>query len=218
MADIFAAANLLQLTEVIEECKIFMEKELSVDTCFDFLELAEIYHTECSDLAAKANEYILQNFTAVRNCSNFLKISKESFVQYLSSNELNTNGNESEVFKAIKDWLDHDEKRMQNKEELLSLVRFKTTKLETVLELADDELIDNSKETRALVRSALLYHNKILTQPLVNDMQNKPRGKDGFVTITGGKQHETGWKNLEENKIFKFSTDQGVNGLLVTKK
>ena len=71
----------------------------------------------------------------------------------------------------------------------MNACRFKLIKLDKLLEIADDEIVDDSRETRAIVREAQKYQNKSLEQPLVNEIQNMPRGNEGYYLISNEKQH-----------------------------
>ncbi len=46
ITDILPAAHLLQMTDLVQECKEWMSAELSDNNCFDFLRLAEKFNIE----------------------------------------------------------------------------------------------------------------------------------------------------------------------------
>ncbi len=103
VSNIISTANMFQISKIVNQCTDFMTNHLDEDTCLTFLNLAEKFNL--SEVRQKANEFILENFVAVRHCDDFLDLQKDALIQYLSHDELNVNQNEAEVFYAAKDWL-----------------------------------------------------------------------------------------------------------------
>ncbi len=202
---IMTTAIFLQITPIVDCCKAFLRSNLSDSTCFNFLKLAERF--EFQDVAQKANEYILDNFRTVHKNKDFLKISKDALVQYLNHDELNASGDENEVFKAAKDWLEVDEERLTYVEEIMSSVRFHLIKAERLCEIGDLDLIDNSKECRSLVRKALAYHSNEFKKPLIKNLTNKPRGTERLFLIDNGVGPD--WQNEEDNQTYLYSLSNG---------
>ncbi len=158
-----------------------MKDTMSAETCFPFLKLAEKYDFE--DTRIQANAFVLPNFLTLYHTSDFKELSKDALVYYISHDELNRGLDESQVFYAVKEWLEHDRGRLEFAEEVLSHVRFMTITLDKLSEIANTELIDERKECRALVRKALTYQGKIFEKPLCSELQIKPRGKEGLFII-----------------------------------
>ncbi len=103
VSDIISTAHMFQINQIVMHCKDFMKDNLTEETSLTFLNLADKFNLD--DLREKANEYILENFVAIRHCEDFLDIRKDALIQYLSHDELNVNMDESEAFYAAKDWL-----------------------------------------------------------------------------------------------------------------
>ena len=186
-----------------------MEENLSEANCFSFLRLAEIYSPEFDDLVDEANTYICRHFKSVWRNPEFRTKSKDSIVQLLNKGDLNTGGDEYEVFLAVKHWLEHDQERTKYTEELVKAVRFKTITQDKLYDIAEEEIIDHHKEARALVRSALLHHSKIYDKPLVTDTQSQPRGRKGYFLIYPGSPVDfpngNRWENETENETYIIS-------------
>ncbi len=76
LEDILPAAHLLQMTEIVDECKDWMIGKITKTNCFDFLRLAEKYSIESLETAI--TEFVLKNFVAVSKTKGFTKISQEA--------------------------------------------------------------------------------------------------------------------------------------------
>ncbi len=95
---ILAASHMLQIGDIVEQCKKHMTENISDQSCLTFMALAEKY--DFTDLAEKANEFIPANFIDIRKTPEFTKLSKDALCNYLSDNTINIKGNEFEVFEA----------------------------------------------------------------------------------------------------------------------
>ncbi len=210
------AADLFQMKEIAKKCKTFlMGQTISNATCFRFLSLAEMFADGNEELETRAKKYIINNFTAIRLQQDFKKVSKNAFIELLSSDELNNNGKESEVYKAVKDWIEYDKNRMQYKEELLSWVRFKTLSPKELSEIIREPFMNDCVEAKALVESAVLYQKEIKKKPLVNELQNKPRGQKGIFLVSnqGGRPIMSSeghclYHIVKVDKVYMMSLDQ----------
>ncbi len=122
LKNILEAASLFQTTEVLQMCEEFMKTHLTESTCFKYLQEAETYCLK--SVIPKADNYILKNFVALRHCDDFKLLDKDGLIQYLQSDQLEIYDDETEVFQAAKDWLEHDRNRMPFAAEIFSNVRF----------------------------------------------------------------------------------------------
>ncbi len=195
VSDILAAANSFQIKEIVTQCENFMKKNLSPENCLLFLKLAEIYNL--NDVISKSNEYLLAKFHSVSEYPNFKDMSKDALIAYLENDTLNPAGDETQVFHAVTGWLKHDDSRLADTYDVMSHVRFKTMKLDKLIDIAGHTLIDDNEECRALVRNALAYHGKMYEKPLVDEVQNRPRGKPGLFIMPSGTGSE--WTNTLDN-------------------
>ena len=122
VADVLGTASLLQITGLVHECKQYMFEKMSKSTWLQFRSLGEKYWL--NDVIAKADEFLLKNFVEISTTQDFMDLSKELLVRYLSNDCLNSNGNELCVFEAAYRWLEADTKRMQHVLEVMQHVRF----------------------------------------------------------------------------------------------
>ncbi len=205
LSDILSAATLVQISQIIDHCKVFMSDNLSELTCFLFLNLAEKFFMQ--DVKEKTVEYILRNFTTVRKVDEFKEISKDSLIQYLSHDHLNVKGDESEAFYAAKDWLQADPDRMQFTEEVLKNIRFHMMDSHDLCDIGDMNIIDSRKECRVFIREALAFNSKQLdlAKPLKSDFRARPRGREGILvleSLEGRNVPVDGWQSLKENHVY----------------
>ena len=181
--EVFAAAHLMQISGIIEQCKKHLMEKMSKATCFTFLAIAEKY--ELKDVITRANECILGNFVDISESPEFKKISKDALCNYLSSDTLNFKKNEALVFEAAQRWLEADRERLQYVGEVMKKVRFMLIAADKLGEIGNNKIMENNPECQRLIRDALVYHANILQQPVVVTDQNKPRGKGDVITIGG---------------------------------
>ena len=205
---IYTAAHLFQIPTIIKQCETFVKNNLSKANCIVFLKLAETFNLK--KVVTKATECIIKNFVTVRHTEEFKEISKDALVQYISSDLLNVGNDESEVFYAVKDWLEHRQERIQYAPEIMRTVRFKLVKIDKLNEIATTPLITNQEEIRVLVRNALSYHAKQYEKPLVNDEQCRPRGQRGLFIVDCSKSELTDfWSSSTKTEANLYPIQYG---------
>ncbi len=182
---ILTVAHLMQMTDIVEECKDWMLGNMQKTNCLTFLKYAEMYNFETVEDAA--NEFVLCNFLDISKTPTFLEISQVSLCRYLSSDLLRTDFKEHEVFKAARKWLTHNKiEDGKTVFEVMKNIRFALI-APTVLsqEIMFDDIIQ-VRDCQKLVREAVTYHMDIYQQPLNEGYLNKPRGKTGLLMIPNG--------------------------------
>ncbi len=199
LPEVLAAAHMLQISGIIEKCKIHMIDNIEKRTCFTFLALGEKY--EFKDVVSKANEFVLSNFTEISKTSEFKSISKDALLYYLASDALHFTQSECEVFEAACLWLEADEDRIQYVSDVMKLVRFMLMTANTLGTIVSHKMLENNSECQKLVTDALVYQANIYTQPLIVSNQNRPRGKLEVLTIDGDRHHPVGMTHV--TKSFK---------------
>lgn len=200
--EVLHASHMLQMNGIVEKCKAYMMENLSQLTCFTFLGLGEKY--KFKDLISKANDFVLANFVEISKSAEFKNISKQALCYYLSSDTLNFKSNEIETFEAAQRWLEAEEDRMQFVGEVMNNVRFMLLDANTLAEISDRVAIKNSSECQGLIRDAFVYQANIYEQPLKATYQNRPRGKEGVLTI------EEGYSTPGESGVYHGLHKQNV--------
>ena len=185
--DILPAANLLQVTSIVKECKKQMEEKVSEENCFMLLQLANKFNIQ--GIGDGINRFIRRNFEAVSQAEAFNEISKEDLVKWLSSNALKIKDNELVVYNAAKKWILANEVPSEDVVEIMSLVRFGFIPPQILhSEIATEDIIDDNRECRKMVSEAILYHTNVYSQPFYDGPLNKPRGCQGVMFIENGQR------------------------------
>ncbi len=180
VCDVLTATHIFQMDKLIASCEQFMLSNLSRETSLSYLQAAETYSSK--KLVSKINDYILENFAELRETEDFLKISKDALIYYLSNNKLNTGFDESLVFNTAKQWLEFEQDRMVHATEILTNVRFNAIKLSNLTEISDIPTVEGNEELKTLVKNAFAFHGKQFQKPL-HRTQVKPRGEEGIFLV-----------------------------------
>lgn len=115
------AATIFQMNHVVEACTVFLEHQLDPSNCIGIADFANEHG--CMELENKARKYIRKHFCEVIKCDEFLMLNPCQMVSLVKQDELNVHC-ESEVFRAVIRWVEHDsEQRLEVLEGLLSSVR-----------------------------------------------------------------------------------------------
>ena len=102
---ILDAANQLELPKLVESCCSFLLSNLDVSNCLAIHDLSEQY--QCYSLSAQAELYIYRNFEKIIETEEFVMLSSENLLSYLSKDELSMPSEEA-VFESVVKWIDHE--------------------------------------------------------------------------------------------------------------
>uniref|UniRef100_T1J1X5 Kelch-like protein diablo n=1 Tax=Strigamia maritima TaxID=126957 RepID=T1J1X5_STRMM len=100
--EIVMAADMFQLSEVIETCSIFLKKQLHVSNCIGIYQFAETH--SCLKLKNIAENFINQNFILLTKEDEFLGQPLRTIKKLLSSEYLQVD-EESQVYEAAIKWI-----------------------------------------------------------------------------------------------------------------
>ena len=213
VANILEAASLLQIHNVIRRCERHMIYNMRCSTWEQFRTLGDKY--SCSHVVAKAHLYFLEHFHGISNTQDFLRISKDDLIKYLTNDSLNYKGTEADIAHAVLEWMKADSDRGQHTEEVMSHVRFMLIDSSTLFRLLDAVFGEPDVGIQKLIKNALQYHLDIYKQPLVSCEQNQPRGKKTFLTLHGGTARSglNTFENVErETRIYFVTTLHNYQG------
>ena len=122
--ELLNTASFLLVTPVKKACIKLLHRQLSGENCFSILQVAEKFGA--SNLANTASNAIKSNFFSVVKNDEFVSISKNSLINFISSDEIQVE-REEEVYQAVLKWVKHDEvNRASDLPELLSHLRGKS--------------------------------------------------------------------------------------------
>ncbi|XP_044883853.1 actin-binding protein IPP isoform X2 [Mauremys mutica] len=120
--ELIVAADMLQLTEVVDLCCEFLKGQIDPLNCIGLFQFSE--QIACHDLQEFTENYIHAHFLEVQSGEEFLALTKEQLIKILRSEEL-TIEDEYQVFTAAMQWILKDlGKRKKHVVEVLDPVRF----------------------------------------------------------------------------------------------
>ncbi|XP_055300703.1 kelch-like ECH-associated protein 1B isoform X2 [Sitodiplosis mosellana] len=115
------AATMFQVSNVIDACCAFLERQLDPTNAIGIANFAEQHG--CTTLKQRANQFIERHFTQISQEEEFLQLSAIQLVQLIRKDELNVQ-EEREVYNAVLKWVKYDEDtRYPKMEHILYAVR-----------------------------------------------------------------------------------------------
>ena len=105
---LLATADILQMDDVKRFCFDYFESTLTGNNCLDILRASSSYQNSSS--LKKTYQLISNNFDGIMQTKKFKSLSKDEIIHLLA--QLDTaKVEESSIYKAIVNWVQHDEKR-----------------------------------------------------------------------------------------------------------
>ena len=158
------------MPHILEACCTFLDNQLDPANCVGIADFAQTY--DCLDLYQKARQYIYQNFGRMCQHEEFMLLSPSQLMQVIKRDELNVRC-ESEVYKAVVNWVRYDvEKRHTKMEQLLSAVRCHLLTPAFLQQQLDNcevlRVVSKCREYLNRIHRDLLMHKKCLEKHRVN--------------------------------------------------
>lgn len=205
--NLLAAASLLQITSVVEACCRFLQANLDVENCLGIAYFAEMH--SCSHLYKQSWQFVLENFSEVSQCDEFLTVPDSYLKELVKSENLNVRS-EEQVLNCVLEWLDHDRAaRIKTVTSILQYVKLPLISRETISDrLLGDPALSLLPECLTMV-SALLQPKAELDKQVLDVFEHSkyiPRRSSGQSTmfyVIGG---ETVGSRSSINTIQQFST------------
>ncbi|XP_066280357.1 kelch-like protein 24 [Branchiostoma lanceolatum] len=175
-------ANFFQIQPVRDACVTFISNNLSAKNCLQMLHIGNML--SCPDLEKKARLCALKEFKAASKTPEFLSLTKDQLVTFISSDDLNAS--EETVYTAVMTWINHEtRKRKKEMKELMGLVRFPF--MDKLFFLENVESNDTvRKSCQDIVTETLKYQ---LFPGEVQSPRTRPRRASGLkeaVVVIGG--------------------------------
>lgn len=121
VCQLLPAATMFQISNVIDACCAFLERQLDPSNAIGIANFAEQHG--CSKLKQKANQFIERHFTQVCREEEFIQLTLTELISLIKKDELNVR-EETEVYNAVLSWVKHDEEgRRPRMEHILQEVR-----------------------------------------------------------------------------------------------
>lgn len=232
--EMLAAACLFQYPAIVEACVEFLIQQLHPSNCLGIESFAQLH--SCTDLQDKARQYALENFLSLVENDEFLDLSVERLIEYVS-NDLIDVRSEEDVFNAVIRWIEFDlEQRELHLSKLLEHVRLTEMNLKVV---EHNPLVSASEKCLSLIQEADLLKQSFhepqagKRRKSMQDILIRPRpstvAKEMLVVIGGGGESSTAvsverfdpdkkkWSNLEElpEEVTHFSVAVLANCIYV---
>ena len=118
--DLLAAADFFIIPSLKVLCGKVILQELSLSNCIAAYCLGVKY--QCEELKKDSRDFIHANFVAVAETEDFLNLSKDQIVEWISSDEIIVKG-EEEVFEVVKKWITRNKSQEQSLYDLFRHIR-----------------------------------------------------------------------------------------------
>ncbi|XP_052738459.1 kelch-like ECH-associated protein 1B isoform X1 [Bicyclus anynana] len=121
VCQLLPAATMFQISNVIDACCAFLERQLDPSNAIGIANFAEQHG--CVELKQKASQFIERHFTQVCQEEEFLQLTPQELICLIRKDELNVR-EEREVYNSVLSWLKYDEdRRYPRMEHILQAVR-----------------------------------------------------------------------------------------------
>lgn len=121
VCQLLPAATMFQITNVVDACCAFLERQLVPSNAIGIADFADQHG--CATLKQKAHQFIERHFTQVCREEEFLQLSAVKLIALIKKDELNVR-EEQEVYNAVLTWVKYDEdNRYPKMEHILYAVR-----------------------------------------------------------------------------------------------
>jgi len=233
--EMLAAGCRFQYPAIVDACCKFLQSELHPSNCLGIHFFAQLH--SCTELDDNAYKYALENFALLVQYDEFLELSIEKLMRFVSSDLIEVR-NEETVYNAALRWIkfDLDERRLHILQ-LLEQVRLPVININNLRNMEHEPLIQRCEGCLALVQEAQVKHETIhdrygRRRRSMQDTQFHPRpstiakevivvvgGLNGFVTRTVemfDPQKDT-WTSLPDlpKPVTWFSVSAVVNCIIV---
>lgn len=234
--ELLAAGSLFEYPDIVGACCEFLRRQLDHNNCLGIERFAQVH--SCKELQTDAHKYTLENFSMVVKSDEFLELSPERLLIYISSDLIDVRKEEI-VYDAVIRWVRYDlDDRSRHLTSLLQQVRLPIVELSYLREIEADPLIYNQPDCLDLIREAQVQHESVSNQQgkRRRSMQNNnvhPRpstvAKEALVVVGGLNNYITRsvemydlqkdrWTNLPDipQPISQYSVAMLTNALIVS--
>jgi len=208
-ANLFVAADMLQISPLIGKCLQVMLENINVDRCIDLLNMAEFFDT-ASCLRTPVLDFVSRKIGQIPT-ENFKILRRESLISILSREQIAVE-DEMILFRLLVTWVSEDEERSRDLHCLLKLIRFGTVSSSNINHILGHPLIAANRKCRRLVQ-------KLVEKPTHISLECEiPRAPISFVCLTdksdiavGYRKQVNGWSycNFTMNDVNAYASSGG---------
>ncbi|XP_029805010.1 actin-binding protein IPP isoform X5 [Suricata suricatta] len=198
--ELIVAADMLQLTEVVNLCCEFLKGQIDPLNCIGIFQFSE--QIACHDLLEFTENYIHVHFLEVHSGEEFLALTKDQLIKILRSEELSIE-DEYQVFLAAMQWILKDlGKRRKHVVEVLEPIRFPLLPPQRLL-----KYIEGEKDS--MIFDCTECYDPVTKQWTTVASMNHPRCGLGVCVCYGAIYALGGWVGAEiGNTIERFDPDE----------
>uniref|UniRef100_A0A0B6ZMB8 BTB domain-containing protein n=1 Tax=Arion vulgaris TaxID=1028688 RepID=A0A0B6ZMB8_9EUPU len=186
---ILYAASILQIETVANACSNFMQSHLHPSNCIEVRSFAQQHNRV--ELIKTTDTYIRENFISVSQTEEFLFMTFDILLEFISSPDLNVDS-EEQVYLAIMKWINHrPDDRRANLPYLLEKVKLPLLNPVFLMDNVErEELIRSSLECRDCVNEAKNYQMSIASlvpEVKVTERSRPRKSYAGVLFCVGGR-------------------------------
>lgn len=160
--ELLSAGSLFEFPAIVAACCDFLKQQLHVSNCLGIEEFAMIH--SCKKLQDEAHKFVLENFSSVVECDEFLHLSLNRLKEYIASDWIEVQV-EDTVYEAVMKWINYDiDERRNDLLELLEEVRLPVVDLNKLAAIEHDSLVKSMPDCLKLVLEAKEQHASIHDQ------------------------------------------------------
>lgn len=189
--ELLAAADMLQLNEVVDACSMYLCRELHSTNALGILRFAEAHN--CQELLTSANEFICTHFSEIAEQDEILDISSQMFSRLISSEMIRVDS-EYQVFSAAMRWIKHEvNNRKRFVFDILANVRLSLVPVA----LIENEISQCRDMSLQIALKSILKDLTMKRGQLVKTTHNPRFGAKKSIYLIGGSKREStsGWGN-----------------------
>jgi len=178
---LFLTASFLQIEEVKDYCREFIELNLDVDNCLDIKEMAQCHN--CVELIEAATKFIQYHFVDLVADDDFLKWRVDDLEEIVALPNLRVES-EYHVYDAVMQWARADPLgRSADLHRVLRHVRLPLLESELLVSLSSDDLLASNEECKDIIHEARGYASLAKgSRPKEKRWWSRPRRGKKFVS------------------------------------
>lgn len=189
--EILAAADMLQLTEVVDACSTYLCRELHASNAIGILRFAECHN--CQELSESASAFINSHFPEIAEQDEILEISSQMFSRLISSEMIRVDS-EYQVFSAAMRWIKHEiSNRKRFVFDILANVRLSLVSIRLI-----EAEIQQCRDMSLKIALRSILKDITSRRGQLTPISSNPRlGAKKSIFIIGGSKREStsGWTN-----------------------